>query len=59
MLAEARRLRVRFLGQALGDWDDADVGTFAALIERFNASVRDAGAAGHLAVGGSDDSGTG
>ena len=40
LLAEARRLRLEFFGQALQDWNDADVETLVSLIERFNASIR-------------------
>lgn len=40
LLAEARRLRLEFFGQALHDWNDTDVDALASLIDRFNASIR-------------------
>jgi DNA-binding MarR family transcriptional regulator len=42
LLAEARRLRLEFLGDALQAWNDADLEALASLIERFNASIREA-----------------
>ena len=41
VLADARRLRMELQAEALRGWPDADVEALAALIERFNASVRD------------------
>jgi DNA-binding MarR family transcriptional regulator len=42
LLAEARRLRLQFLGEALQAWNHADVEALASLIERFNVSIREA-----------------
>lgn len=42
LLAEARRLRLEFLGDALRAWNDPDLEAPASLIERFNASIREA-----------------
>lgn len=40
VLSEARQIRLEFVGEALHDWDAADVEALAALIGRFNASIR-------------------
>ena len=42
-LAEARRVRSRFIAEVLADWPAADVDTFGALLARFNVAVRDKG----------------
>lgn len=42
-LAEARRVRSRFISAVLADWSQADIEAFGALLDRFNTAVRDRG----------------